>query len=501
MSSEEESGVATERGNGNKVRCCTTPRQWASFDEPSAGAIWRGEYTELERSRHRRCRSLLLEDTSVKVSHCHWNQCPVLISWQTYGAQDRCEQLKAVGIDSSTWRRFANKARELFTSSGDSSMIDFAVLCEREALLLHPPGDPDRTTSLDNLACTLHTRYKSFRESADLQESIDVHREALLLDRGFVHLHNLANSLRSLYESSREVISLRRESLQFCPPGHPSRAALLYGFAEILRTQLETHLETHLEISGDYPGLEEAIVALREAVALGHPDKWLFLGSLADLLFLRYELSLESERTDLEKSISLRREALLLIPSGHADQFVCLNNLAVALLARHQLLLEDVDLEEALHWRASQLDPPIGHSLDKWTILASLALGLDACYRSSGKLEVLDEAIFLHREILQFRPPGHLAHPQALDNLAVSLQTRYKMSGKLSELDESTLLLREAVQIDHPHRCSFLDHLASALFTRYELSGEQTDLTEASDLYRESLSISPKSSRASSESR
>jgi hypothetical protein len=69
--------------------------------------------------------------------------------------------------------------------------LEEAITSHREALTLRPPGHPNRSKSLDNLAsCSVHTRYKQLGRMEDLEEVITYHREALTL----------------------------------CPPGHPDRS-------------------------------------------------------------------------------------------------------------------------------------------------------------------------------------------------------------------------------------------------------------------------------------
>ncbi|EPT05738.1 hypothetical protein FOMPIDRAFT_1111310, partial [Fomitopsis schrenkii] len=49
--------------------------------------------------------------------------------------------------------------RPLFEQLGDRGDLDSAITLHREALELRPAGHPDRSSSLNNLATALHTRF------------------------------------------------------------------------------------------------------------------------------------------------------------------------------------------------------------------------------------------------------------------------------------------------------------------------------------------------------
>ncbi|KAH7918232.1 hypothetical protein BV22DRAFT_1134750 [Leucogyrophana mollusca] len=64
-----------------------------------------------------------------------------------------------------------------FNQFGDRDDLDDAIELNRAALALHPPGHPDRSMSLNNLANTLSTRFKLFGDRADLDEAAKLNRE------------------------------------------------------------------------------------------------------------------------------------------------------------------------------------------------------------------------------------------------------------------------------------------------------------------------------------
>ena len=88
----------------------------------------------------------------------------------------------------------------------------------RKALTVCPPGHPDRSYSLNNIANAVLTRYQQLGRMEDLEEVITYHREALTLrPPGHPHrsdsLHNLAIAVLTRYrqlgrmEDLEEVIT------------------------------------------------------------------------------------------------------------------------------------------------------------------------------------------------------------------------------------------------------------------------------------------------------
>ena len=83
--------------------------------------------------------------------------------------------------------------------------LNVAIARSRGALRCRPPGHPDRSWSLSDLAVNLSSRYKQLGGMDDLNEAIALSQEALSLrppghpDRS-LSLNNLANHLSSQYE-------------------------------------------------------------------------------------------------------------------------------------------------------------------------------------------------------------------------------------------------------------------------------------------------------------
>ncbi|KAH7918425.1 hypothetical protein BV22DRAFT_1041786 [Leucogyrophana mollusca] len=64
-----------------------------------------------------------------------------------------------------------------FKQRGDRADLDEAIELNRAALALHPPGHLDRSMSLNNLAVTPSTRFKQFIDRVDLDEAAELNRD------------------------------------------------------------------------------------------------------------------------------------------------------------------------------------------------------------------------------------------------------------------------------------------------------------------------------------
>ena len=371
------------------------------------------------------------------------------------------------------------------------------VLCW-EALSLCPPGHPYRLISLSNLAVCLSSRYNRLGGMDDLNKAIVLDREALSLhplghpNRASL-LNNLIASLASRYrqlgvmDDLNEAIILDREAISLCPPGHPDRSLSLNNLAALLSLLYDQ--------LGGMDDLNEAIVLNREALSLhppGHPGRSTSLGNLAPLLSLLYDQL--GGVDDLNEAIILAREALSLCPPGHLARFMCLVNLANPVWSRFEQLRGAGGLNEAvvLLWEALSLCPP-GHP-HRSLSLNNLAVVLSSRYDQLGGVDDLNEVIVLNWEALSLRPPGHPGRSMSLGNLAVRLLSRYMQLGEMDDLNEAIVLNWEALSLcppGHPYRSMYLNNLATNLSSRYEKLRGMHDLDEAIILDREALSLRP----------
>ena len=312
-----------------------------------------------------------------------------------------------------------SRAQSLFSrfeQGGGTHNIDDAIVLDREALELCPPGHSKRSDSLICLGIHLSDRYNQLGAMADLNEAIIFNRGALVL----------------------------------CPPGHLDRPTSLNNLANTLSTRYN-------RLRG-MEDLDEAIALDREALALrppGHPDRSMSLNNLAIRLSHRYNQS--GKMKDLDEAIALDRDALELLPPGDPDRPMSLSNLADDLSTRFIHLGDMEDLDEAivLDREALVLRPP-GHA-DRSTSLSNLADDLSARYDQLEDIDDINEAIALDREALELCPPGHPRRSHALYCLADRLQTRFMGLSEVEDREELFSLYAELECIPQTMSSSDLD--------------------------------------------
>ncbi|KAH0835025.1 TPR-like protein, partial [Lanmaoa asiatica] len=394
-----------------------------------------------------------------------------------------------------------SRANSLVTRSeqgGGTNYIDEAVVLDREALDLCPPGHPERHGCLNNLANHLCDRYDQLGAMMDLEEAIVLDREALELcppedsDRSMslgnlsVHLATRYNQLGEIKDLN-EAIILGQDALDLCPPGHPLQSRYL--------TIVAIHLSTRYNLFGAIEDLCEAITLDRDALNLcppGHPRRCKSLNNLALHLAAQYKQLGEIE--NINEAITLAREALDLCPSGHHLRSKSLHNLALHLSTRYDQLGAIADLNEAIILARDSLDLcPLEHPF-RSSSLSNLASLLSTQYNQLGAVEDLNKAVVLSRDALNLCPPGHLYRSNFLNGLAIHLSTRYDQLGAIEDLNEAIILGRDALDLcplGHCLRSRSLNSLANYLSTRYDQFGAIEDLNEAIILARDSLDLCP----------
>jgi tetratricopeptide (TPR) repeat protein len=162
------------------------------------------------------------------------------------------------------------------------------------------------------------------------------------------------------------------------------------------------------------------------------------LNNLADALQTRFEQ--RGAPNDLDETISLHREALLLWPAPHPDRSTSLNNFANA---------------------------------------------LQTCFKQRGAPNDLDEAISLGRDALLLRPAHHPLYSNLLRDLAIALRIRFDENRLLhhDDITEAISLYERLLDCpsQDPNRSWSLERLPAALKERQALIGDHVDIVEGTD--------------------
>ncbi|KAG0699415.1 CHAT domain-containing protein [Suillus ampliporus] len=305
-----------------------------------------------------------IADNGVEYVICECNNLPtdgsnedIQLRWIVLELCPLGHQRRPRALDGLSW---ALSTR--FRERGSIDDIDESIQLRRDAVSLCPE---DPAYYLNNLAFSINLRFNHQDKSHDLDEAISLHEEALLL-RPVGHasrdtsLGNLGNTLRTRFEYHGDIndinraISLSREALTLSPPGHPCRDTVLNNLALALTTRHDK-----LPASED---LNEAIDLCRESLRLkqhDHPRRHITLHNLSAALCSRFTEARKNE--DVEEAIDLCQQSLAALPSLHPDRYFSFMYLQEAYLSRYQVQRNDTDLSLAVeNFRSATRHPTQG---------------------------------------------------------------------------------------------------------------------------------------------
>ncbi|WP_437323209.1 CpXC domain-containing protein [Sorangium sp. So ce381] len=206
----------------------------------------------------------------------------------------------------------------------------------------------------------------------------------------------------------------------------------------------------------------------------------------ARLLRQRYEA--RGELSDLERAITLGRQALEMLPSSYQDRPAYLANLGACLQLRYDMTARSEDLEEAIALERQAVDAGYPASPARTALLrAGLGGGLLKRYERTGQMEDLEDAVGICRAALDLDPTS----PWVVNALGRALHARYHRMGKPEDLDELIAICRQARDPVAPDRPACLQELGIGLLTRYEKMRNVEDLDEAIAVHQRDLHTIP----------
>ncbi|KAJ5804819.1 hypothetical protein N7474_010706 [Penicillium riverlandense] len=345
-----------------------------------------------------------------------------------------------------------------------------------------------------NLGFTLRSRYERTGHIEDLEEAIQVSRQAVKVTTSdhpglAAVLYNLENKLERRYErigqidDLEEAIQVSRQMVKAAPSDHPSLVVWL--------SNLGNKLESRYERTGQIEDLEEAIHVTHQAVKItpnDHPVIAAVLYNLENKPGRRYERTGQIE--DLEEAIQVSRQAVMATPSDHPDLAAWLNNLGNKLESRYKRTGQMAALEEAIRVsRQAVAATPDDHpNLARG--LSNLGFTLRSRYERTGHIEDLEEAIQVSRQAVKVTTSDHPGLAAVLYNLGNKLRCRYERIGQMDNLEEAIQVSRQAVQTTldyHPDLGMWLQNLGINLVRRFERIGQIDDLEEAIQVSRQAV--------------
>ena len=268
--------------------------------------------------------------------------------------------------------------------------------------------------------------------------------------------------------------------------------------------QRVTETQQYYELTGNQSALESTIIAL-EGI-LNHPAflttskqfQTIVLNDTGASFMKCYWAT--GNRNDLDKSISLLKEAIERTPIDSPDLPIRLSNLGNALREHYRStgILEDLEQAIEAHQHALQGMPTNSAYLP--AILNNLGSALREHYESTGILEDLEQAIEVHQRALQyisvdqsglFDQPGLLSR---FNNLGLAMRARYERTGQLEDLEQAIEAFQKAVQhspTGSPDRPAFLTNLGLGLRARYGPKMQLEDLEQAIEAFQEAVQLTP----------
>ncbi|CEI39846.1 hypothetical protein FVEN_g2124 [Fusarium venenatum] len=358
-------------------------------------------------------------------------------------------------------------------------IIDLDAACQsfRKAIELAPPTYVQRGALFSNLGIQLGEKYRQTGQIKHLEEAIRVSREAITCtpesdpDRS-AFLCNLGHRLGQYYSAAgkREVldeaVKTFRTANSSAPEGYINRHAILISLA--------LQLGERYTVEGNVEDLNEAIVAARQAVdhtEAKHPERGDRLGTLADLLYYRFN------RTGVPPQSQNGR-------AGH------LNNLANLLLARNTRSGALSDLIEARDLIKQGIKDTPKTNVYRGAMQATLATILGTKAVQTGKSNDLDEAIQVARQVLQVVPTAHPERVRYLHNLATLLRMRYSQLMKVTDLKDAIKMAQRAIEAapaEFPDRASLLSNLGTHLAESYSQTNIPKELEEAKKCFTSAI--------------
>ncbi|KID63976.1 TPR Domain containing protein, partial [Metarhizium hybridum] len=213
------------------------------------------------------------------------------------------------------------------------------------------------------------------------------------------------------------------------------------------------------------------------------------LQSLSELLFARFRHT--RSRDDLDRTIQLREQALVLTSSTDTDWVVQAYNLGNCYGERFDMNghIDGLNrcimlLEAAARRQDMQLEGDI---------LCNLAFRLVRRSDRTGSMDDLNSAVAAGERSTNLSVQGH-DRTERIECLAACLSKRFERAGSMRDLDRAVQLLRNAVSLmpaDYPHRGQTLNNLGATLGLKHGVTKSAADLDDAIEATGKALEALP----------
>ncbi|MFI5881469.1 CHAT domain-containing protein [Streptomyces sp. NPDC051554] len=325
--------------------------------------------------------------------------------------------------------------------TGEPAELDAAIGRFGEALALLGDDHPDAGIQFNNLSAALAARTRLNGADDELDAAITAGRAAVRGDgpahQRVLRLSNLGGALYARYTRDGDLadldedIDLQREALHLVPAGHPERPSLL--------SNLATALTERHEALGVRDDLSEALTLLEEAMAAGPAPRRLATVAGAHGLALHALHSITGDQDALERALAGLRTAVAATAPTDPHLPLQLANLAATLrVASTHRAAAAAEAVDAARGALTTLDE--GRSAT--AVRGSLLLALAA---RSGDGD-LDEAVTLAHRVVADTPPDDPGLSRSVANLAYVLNLRHESTHEADDLAGVRDALRAAAR-------------------------------------------------------
>lgn len=365
--------------------------------------------------------------------------------------------------------------------------LDEAISANRRAAGFDDPDQTRTGVRVVNLANALRLRFEAFDDEAALVEAAELGRRAVLLvppghpERARA-LSSLGHTLALGMDSEAavdELVDIRRAALAECTPDDQKLPMYAVHLAHALMTRYPLgHADADLN---EVTELVEGLLASSESEASSMEVRV----HIADLL--RLLLRQRFDDTKLRRAVALLRTVTTAVPDGLPTQISAYQLLAGLLQLRFAHRREVTDLGQAIQVRERLLAVMAPDHPARPSATANLGWALVLRARHTNTQTDLDAGLGLIESALSAIPPGHDDRPGTLLRLSNAWRFRYESGwGDGRDLASAIRAVVEAWQLPMttPGQVRALTAGCALSLHRFQLLGDPVDLDEAVDTGR-----------------
>jgi tetratricopeptide (TPR) repeat protein len=368
----------------------------------------------------------------------------------------------------------------------DAAILEEAIRILRAVLESTPVHERDG--ALTNLANALVLRAEYFSGAADLDEAIELLRQALRCrsgeddHRAATHSNLSGNLLRRFFRTHdprdrAEAVVHSRAAIALTESGRPHSAHRFSIHALALAT--EGHHTGSSELLGQ--GFEVLDHALQIEVGV-RTDRQSIAKAAARVLRIKFDTT--GEVADLTRLIKYLRTSVRLIPLGQADHCVYSDMLAWALLDRYEHTGSVLDLDDARLIAQASLSHSLEGSPEHINFLVTASTVGAREFERTHDQETITAAIDQIREAVQ-RSEGRPQQGSYLSVMCHLLRMRAEATRSHSDIDAAVECGRQAVGPDEASASvAAIGNLSHALRARFDMTQNRADIAEAVALAR-----------------